>query len=217
MLQLSHSSYIEPIMIFQTSPLAFLYSPVKLKIIEFLLKNESLMSEREMARILDVSHMSVNRIMRELEAINFVAVTRAGTAFLWKTNRQSYAFELFSKIVESFSQISTPLEDLKTTLRQSLPLPAIEKLVLFGSIAKQKESPGSDIDLLVLVKGEAEKMIVEPALEALNILCLKKFGNPLSPYLRTLAEMAASDQLKLNKEIRLGIVLHPPDPMQVNP
>ena len=207
MLQLSHSSYIWLIMRFQSSPLEFLYSPVKLKIIDFLIKNEPLMSEREMSRLINVSHMSVNRIMRELEAINLVTVTRAGTALLWKTNRQSYAFELFSKFLESFSQISMPLEELKTTIRQSLPLPSIEKLVLFGSIAKQKESPRSDIDLFVLVKGEAEKTIVERALEALNILCLKKFGNPLSPYLRTFAEMAALDQPKFEKEIRLGIVL----------
>jgi len=70
-----------------------------------------------------------------------------------------------------------------------------------------KREPRSDIDLFVLVKGEAEKTIVERALEALNILCLKKFGNPLSPYLRTFAEMAALDQPKFEKEIRLGIVL----------
>ena len=105
----------------------------------------------------------------------------------------------------------------KALILQSLPLPLIEKLVLFGSIAKRKESPRSDIDLFVLVKGEAEKTIAEPALEALNILCLNKFGNPLSPYLRTFAEMAALDQPKLEKEIRLGIALHPPDSTQVNP
>jgi len=198
---------------FHASPLAFLYSPVKLKIVEFLLKNESLMSEREMSRILSVSHMSVNRMMRELEAINLVSMTRAGTASLWKTNRQSYAFAVFSKALESVSGIPTPLEELKAAIRQGLPLSVIERIVLFGSVAKRKASPGSDIDLLVLVKGEEEKAIVAPALEALNIICLEKFGRPLSPYLRTLAEVAARGKLKLDEEIKLGIVLHPLHPI----
>ncbi len=103
---------------FHTSPLTFLFSPVKLKIVKFLLKNESLMSEREISRSLNVSHMSVNRIMRELAALHFVTLTRAGTAHLWKTNRDSYAFTAFSKALRSVSGIQTTLEDLKFTIRQ---------------------------------------------------------------------------------------------------
>jgi len=198
---------------FHASPLAFLYSPVKLKIVEFLLKNESLMSEREMSLILSVSHMSVNRMMRELESINLVSMTRAGTAFLWKTNRRSYAYAVFSKALESVSAIPTPLEELKATIRQELPLSVIERIVLFGSVAKRKASPGSDIHLFVLVKGEEEKAIVAPALEALNIIGLEKFGHPLSPYLRTQDEVAARGKSKLDKEIKSGIVLHPLDPI----
>jgi len=198
---------------FHSSPLAFLFSPVRLKIVNFLLKNETLMSGREMSRILSVSHMRVNRTMRELEAMNLVKAARAGTAFLWKTNKQSYAFAVFSKALESISGIPTLLEELKAAIRQGLPLSEIEKLILFGSVAKRKERPGSDIDLFVLVKGEAEKKIVEQALERLSILCLEKFGHPLSPYLRTRAEITARGQLKLDKEIDSGIVLHPLDPI----
>ena len=171
------------------------------------------MSEREMSRILSVSHMRVNRTMRELEAMNLVKAARAGTAFLWKTNKQSYAFAVFSKALESISDIPTPLEELKAAIRQGLPLSEIEKLILFGSVAKRKERPGSDIDLFVLVKGEAEKTIVEQALERLSILCLEKFDHPLSPYLRTRAEITARGQLKPDKEIDSGIILHPLDPI----
>lgn len=196
---------------FHASPVSFLFSPVRLKIINFVLKNEFLMSEREMSRILSVSHMSVNRTMRELAAMNLVNATRAGTAFLWKTNRQSYAFAVFSKALESISGVPTPLEELKTAIRKILPLSHIEKIILFGSIAKRKERPGSDIDLFVLVNGKAEKALVEQALERLGILCLEKFGHPLSSYLRTRAEIKARGQLRLDAEIDSGVVLHPSD------
>lgn len=198
---------------FHSSPLALIFSPVRLKIVKFLLKNESLKNEREISRLLHVSHMSVNRTMRELWEMNFVTPMRAGTAYLWKTNRQSYAFEAFSKALDHLVGMHTPIEELKSIILESLPLPEIEKIVLFGSVAKRKERPGSDIDLFVLVKGEAEKAIVEQALDRLVISCLEKFGHPLSPYLRTGAEIAARKPLKLDQDIGAGIVLHPFDPV----
>jgi predicted nucleotidyltransferase len=198
---------------FHSSPLASIISPIKFKIIKFLLKNETLMSEREISRILSVSHMSVNRMMRELWAMNLVTPMRAGTSFLWKTNRQSYAFESFSKALDHLVGMPAPIEDLKAIIRKSLPLPKIDKIVLFGSVAKRKERPGSDIDLFVLVKGEAEKAVVEQALDRLVISCLEKYGHPLSPYLRTRAEIAARKPLKLDQDIGAGIVLHSAEPM----
>jgi len=198
---------------FHSSPLAFLFSPVRHKIIKFLLKNEMLMSEREISRILSVSHMSVNRTMRELWAMNLVTPMRAGTAFLWKTNRESYAFDIFSKTLDPLIGMPAPIEELKAIIRKSLPLPKIEKIVLFGSVSRQKERPGSDIDLFVLVKGEAEKAVVDQALDRLVISCLEKFGHPLSPYLRTRAEIAARKPLKLDLEIGAGIVIHPLNPV----
>lgn len=198
---------------FHSSPLAFLISPVRLKIVKFLLKNETLKSEREISRLLHVSHMSVNRTMRELWDMNLVTPLRAGTAFLWKTNRQSYAFTAFSKALDNLVGMPTPIEELKAIILESLPLPEIEKMVLFGSVANRKERPGSDIDLFVLVKGETEKAIVEQALDRLVISCLEKFGHPLSPYLRTRAEIAARRPLKLDLDIGAGIVLHPLDPV----
>lgn len=145
--------------------------------------------------------------------MNLVTPMRAGTAFLWKTNRESYAFDIFSKTLDPLIGMPAPIEELKAIIRKSLPLPKIEKIVLFGSVSRQKERPGSDIDLFVLVKGEAEKAVVDQALDRLVISCLEKFGHPLSPYLRTRAEIAARKPLKLDLEIGAGIVIHPLNPV----
>ncbi|MCX5711590.1 MAG: GntR family transcriptional regulator, partial [Candidatus Omnitrophica bacterium] len=50
---------------FNASLVNILNSPVKLSIVKFLLTHEASMSEREIASILKVSHMSINRAMRE--------------------------------------------------------------------------------------------------------------------------------------------------------
>ena len=50
----------------------FVSSPVRRRITAFLLGHSAVMSEREIAAILKVSHMSVNRALTKLAELNFV-------------------------------------------------------------------------------------------------------------------------------------------------
>lgn len=208
MLHLAHLCYIERAMLFRNSVISLLNSPLKLKIIAFLIKKDVLMSEREISRLLDVSHMSVNRTMQELEGINFVHPGRVGRAHVWRVNRRSYAFQVYSQVIEVLSAVNSPMEDLKATILANLPLPAIEKLVLFGSVAKQDERHDSDIDIFILVKDESAMAEIHAAVEALSLICLERFGNALSPYVLTRKSLREKARLKLVSEIDSGIVLH---------
>jgi hypothetical protein len=195
-------------MLFRNSVISLLNSPLKLKIIAFLIKKDVLMSEREISRLLDVSHMSVNRTMQKLEEINFVHPGRVGRAHVWKVNRRSYAFQVLSQVVETFSSVDSPLDVLKATILANLPLPAIEKLVLFGSVAKQDERLDSDIDIFILVKDESVVAEIQASVEALSLICLERFGNALSPYVLTRKGLREKAGLKLVSELDSGIVLH---------
>ena len=208
MLHLAHLCYSEKAMLFRNSVISLLNSPLKLKIISFLIKKDVLMSEREISRLLDVSHMSVNRTMRELEGINFVHPGRVGRAHIWRVNRRSYAYQVYSRVIESLADINSPMEDLKVTILANLPLPAIEKLVLFGSVAKQDERSDSDIDIFILVKDESDMAEIHASVEALSLICLERFGNTLSPYVLTRKGLREKEGLKLLSEIDSGIVLH---------
>jgi len=143
-------------MVFHKSLLTVLNSKTKQKIVGFLLKHEALMSEREIAAVSGVSHMSINRIMRELAEMNFVHFVRAGRAHLWRINRGSYAFHILSGLFNTLSQKTAPFEDLKRTILDKLPLPFVENLILFGSIAMGTERFDSDIDLYVQVNLEGK-------------------------------------------------------------
>jgi DNA-binding transcriptional regulator YhcF (GntR family) len=90
------------------------------------------MSEREIASILKVSHMSVNRTMRELADMNFVNFAVVGGAHLWRVNRKSYAFKVLHKLIKEVSEAEEPLENLKETLVKNLPKALIKRVVLFG-------------------------------------------------------------------------------------
>ena len=184
-------------------------SKTKVKIIKFLIDHEAFMSEREIASVLNVSHMSINRTMRELADINLVHFVNIGKAHLWRVNRKSYAYKVLSEIIKGISNIKEPLEDLKKTILRNLPKTSIKKIILFGSITKGTDSPSSDIDIFILVKDIMDKEKLEPSIEKLSDICFEKYGNNLAPYVLTEREMKQKKNLKIISEINRGIQIFP--------
>lgn len=194
---------------FHISLLDTLTSKTKIKIIRFLLNHEAFMSEREIASVLNVSHMSVNRTMRELAELNFVNFVTIGKAHLWRVNRKSYAFRVLSEMIKGVSDIKEPLEDLKLIVLNNLPKTLIKKVVLFGSIAKGSERSNSDIDVFILVKNKLSKKKLEPQIEKLSNFCLEVYGNRFAPYILTEQEMEQKKNLKIVSEINKGTQVFP--------
>jgi len=194
---------------FHASPLYVLNSRIKVKIIEFLLTHEASMSEREIASILKVSHMSINRTMRELVNLNFVNFITVGKAHLWKVNQKSYAYKVLSALIKGASEIKDPVEDLKKMLLKGLPKKLIKRVVLFGSITKGIEKVNSDIDIFILVKDKQDKKKLEPSIEVLSNRCFDAYGNRLVPYILTEQEMKNKKNLNIISEIEKGIQVFP--------
>lgn len=192
---------------FHGSLLDMLNSATKVKIVRFLLTHEASMSEREIASILKVSHMSVNRSLRELAASHFCSFMTIGRAHVWKVNRKSYAFKALSTLLLNETAIPTPLGDLKKTLARHLPSGLVLKAVLFGSLSQGAERPDSDIDLFVLVRNADDKKRLEPAIEKLSDICFEAYGNRLAPYILTEQEMRQKKGLALLSAIGSGIPL----------
>jgi predicted nucleotidyltransferase len=190
---------------FNASLLDILNSATKLKIAKFLLTHEASMSEREIASILKVSHMSINRTMRELSEVNLVNFVTIGKAHLWKVNRKSYAFKVLSEFVKDFSRIKDPLDDLKEMILTNMPKKLAKKVVLFGSVAKGEEKTDSDIDVFFLVKDAKDKEKLESTLGKLSNVCLETYGNRLSPYILTEQESKKKTWQKFLAEINNGI------------
>ena len=196
-------------MVFHKPILDVLNSKTKQKIVLFLLKHEALMSEREIAAVSGVSHMSINRTMHELAQMNFIHIFRTGRSHLWRVNRGSYAYQVLSEIFQLPAGSRAPFEDLKKTILSHLPLSLIEKIMLFGSIAQGTEQFNSDIDLYIKVKNYQAKQNIKQAVENLGLLCLEKYGNVLSPYILSDSELKQKANLKVISNINQGITLHP--------
>jgi predicted nucleotidyltransferase len=194
---------------FNFSPVEIINSKTKMKIVTFLLNHKAAMSEREIASVLDVSHMSINRIMKQLADINFVNFVTIGKAHLWKVNRGSYAFRVLSQLIEDISKIRSPLEDLKKTILENLPGAIVIKVILFGSVAKGLERENSDIDIFILVQNLKMKKKVEPFVESLSNKCFDLYGNRFAPYILTGHEIKQRRNLSVIQEINQGIQIFP--------
>ncbi len=193
---------------FRISLLDVLNSKTKIKIIKFLLTHEASMSEREIASILKVSHMSVNRTMRELAELNFVNFVTIGKAHLWRVNHKSYAFRALSELIKGVSGIQEPIEELKKILLKNLSKTLIKRIVLFGSIAKGSERTNSDIDIFVLARNKQSKEKLESSIEKLSNICFEMYGNRLAPYILTDQELKQKKNLKVISEIKKGIEIY---------
>lgn len=176
-------------MIFRNFAESLIGSRIKARLLMHMLSGDSIHSERELSGRLGVSHMSVNRTMKEFHALNLVSPFRVGTSLSWKLNKQSYAYESLCDMRKMAA--NTPLEDLKKNVvemfRSKIPPKVADemKIIIFGSVAERREEAGSDIDLLVVTKNDDQKIMLSKLVEPLSQLCIVRYGNMLSSYIIT--------------------------------
>lgn len=179
-----------------------LYRPfVQIKVVAYLLEENIPTSEREIARILGISHVSVNKAFKNLNDLNLVSPKRIGSSLIWDLNKASYAY---SALDIRFYSSCKPIDHLKGRVRDLLGGQVV-KAVIFGSIADGKESPSSDIDLAVIVNSQEEKKNINNRVERLASECLTQYGNRLSVHIFTKAELEKQHEIK--KSVEKGIVV----------
>lgn len=180
-------------------------SKAKLKILKYLFGQQASMSENELARVIKISPMTINRLMKELRDLNLVGMERIGNANVWSVNKGSYVYTILSKIISQISAAPTPLEHLKQTLSGNIPKELVKKVILYGSVAEGKSKVNSDIDLFIQVKSQKQDEELNPYIENLSNLCLSLYGNRLAPYILTEAQLQEKKKLPLLKEIEKGV------------
>lgn len=197
---------------FHVSFLACINSDTKRAVVTFLLTHTAAMSEREIASILQISHLRLNRTLKELAQVHFVSSRTVGRAHVWHVHRKSFAFKIFSYLIKTLSKMQRPLDALQQTIVKKLPRDRVEKVVLFGSIPKGIENVHSDIDVCIIVKNTNDKCKIEPWIDTLSTDCFELFGNRLAPYIVTRQEMRQKQQLPIIEAIQQGCQIFPLNP-----
>lgn len=155
-------------------------SKVKIKVLRTLWKfKEKEFTIRELAKFLEISHTGVKKVLDELEKMNIITTRTFGRSYAFKLNVNSYGASIVKAIFETEEKT---LSELKKMLREKLDVPEIISAALFGSIVQGKETPRSDIDLLIVTR---ERKKVEEIITELQKRVTEKFGNLISPYFIT--------------------------------
>jgi predicted nucleotidyltransferase len=152
-------------------------SKVKIKVLRTLWKyKEKEFTIRELAKFLGISHTGIKKVLDELEKTNVVKLRTLGKSHAFRLNAGSYT----ARIVEDvFEKEGKALSELQEMLKKGLVSPWVTSAALFGSVAKVKETPLSDIDLFVVTENREK---VEEIIAELQKHVSEKFGNSISAY-----------------------------------
>ncbi len=185
-------------------------SKVKVKLLRILFSEEAITSERELAKLIGVSHGAVNRALKELNDQNIIAPMRVGNVTAWHLNKGSYGYKLLSDFPNAIKE--NPLEKLKTMLSEldnKIHEFTVKKAVIYGSVAEGRELPNSDIDLFIVVENEKERKNEHLLnwLSFLNQSYITMFGNKLSPNIFTYKDLTNPKNKKFLENVNKGIVL----------
>lgn len=174
-------------------------SKIKIKLLEYLVSEGAITSEREIARLIGVSPGAVNRTLKEFHSLNLITPMKVGNITTWRLNEDSYAYEYLENFFSKLKSRETPLSDLVGIVKILSHHSEIKRAILFGSVAEGRELPESDIDLFILVESEKNMKNIYKGLNDLNMLetsCLIKYGNKLNLHI------FASDDMKNPKNKR---------------
>ena len=178
---------------------------IKAKVAAYFLSAPPKMSERETARVLGMSHMSVNRAVNELYALNFLKAARAGRVNLWELNKGSYSHKVIAQLLSTAPDALLPRNALIKTLEAGLKKSGAVSAYMFGSVAKGSEEAGSDIDILIIAGVENDRIRLEKHLSALEEECVRLYGNTLSAIVMTKKELENQRNKAAVKEALKGI------------
>jgi predicted nucleotidyltransferase len=162
---------------FHDSVESLLGSKVKVKVLRTLWRyREKEFTIRELAKFLDISHMGIKKVLDELEKTNVIVVRTLGRSYAFKLNANSYAASIIDKTFELEREALSELQDM---IRRKMESPFVTSVALYGSIVEGRETPRSDIDLLI-VTNHKEK--VEEIVATLQKNVSDRFGNSISAY-----------------------------------
>jgi predicted nucleotidyltransferase len=178
--------------------------PLKRRILKYLYTSQGLVSERELARLLNVSHTAVNKVMKQLLDMNAVECISVGKALAWSLNKKSFTYPIIESVMPLLDTtpltfvikklslaITNKLASLNEAHKQlgshlSVGLaapyaPPVRSVHIFGSVADGTARPGSDIDVLILLEENYSAEHLKEQLQAgLGAKILEETGNPVS-------------------------------------
>ena len=143
------------------------------------------MSARGVARAAGVNHQACAVALRKLEQLGAVSRMGSGRTQLLRLNRESHLVsDLILPLLRKERQW---ISIVHTAVVQAFEQSALT-ITVFGSTARGEDTPGSDLDVLVVARHIYDKNAVLRSAALDNSDFMNRFGVRCSPVVLTLAE-----------------------------
>jgi len=150
-----------------------------LETLRCLTSSQESLSGREIARRAGLTHTVVQQALEMLEREGLTRRQFAAPAHLFSLNRRHWA--AVKVFIPLFASEKTWREHLAEVLFGPKGGPAwFVSSVLYGSAARGKLDRGSDIDVLLVVRGSADRESAEQLVDEKAEEALSAFGHPIS-------------------------------------
>lgn len=162
---------------------------------------------RELALKAQVSPSQTNKALEKLKAYGMVRTIQAGSAVVWAPNLQHIVIKWLMPISSAERRISSMIVE---ELDKEIGLKnKVDRIVLFGSVARAIERPTSDVDILVVVSHAKDKAEVREKVLNVSARLLDVLGNSLMPivYAREEAKEKKGSELMQNT-VKDGVILY---------
>ncbi len=155
----------------------------KVRLLRALMPLDRPVSGREAARLAGVSHIAL-KALEELASAGILNQGEATGQHLYTINRRHHLAPVIEQLFDAERRLTSAIFD---RLRETMGgVGSVESATVFGSAARGEAGPGSDLDVLVVVRGPKAREEVHLALAEPAPGLFTDFGVRLSPVVITL-------------------------------
>lgn len=136
-----------------------LTNKTKIKVLRTLYILDREVSNPELAKSLDLSTMSISRIISDFSKIGIVISTKKGNSIFSKINKGNYLADFLKYIFASERDIEEGLKKIiGNNVYEMYKKRNIVSVILFGSRARGENKIESDFDIMVIVKNTKKEV-----------------------------------------------------------
>lgn len=165
----------------------------KIDLLRVLIRLDTPTSGREAERLARVAHMSAIKALGELAAVGVLSLTRTQATHLYQINRDHDLVPpleaLFKAEADRFASLG---DEAKSALVELDLEQKVTSVVIYGSAARGDTRPDSDLDILILVRHDADASAAREILGVLSGRLRLRYG--ARPSVLVLAVSAARER-----------------------
>ncbi len=153
-------------------------SKIKIRILRLFYRTRGSYTGRETAKLVEFSQDATQRALNDLTRHGLLRRDYVGTSYNYYLNEDHM---LVGKVVnKAFFAEQNSIREIAKIFKEQLG-GVFQKAVIFGSVAKKKERPDSDIDILIVISDGIETDAIEDELNEAANLATAASGNPVMP------------------------------------